>query len=87
MIIKNVVNYIRFGISCQNDYYSEHDTLKIGSLLSTVIAGELFFVGLISMYFTMQKGSEYQINPAINTSLLTIISVILLLASYFGFGS
>ena len=87
MVAKNVVNYIRFGVSCQNDYYSEHDTLKIGSLFSTVVAGELFFGGLICMYFTLQKGTEYGINPAINTSLLSMISVILLLASYFGFGS
>ena len=51
MIIKNIVNYVRFGVGSQNDYYTPHDTLKVGSLLLTVIAGELLFGGLASMFF------------------------------------
>ena len=87
MVAKNLVNYMRFGVACQNDYYTEHDTLKIGSLLATVIAGELFFCGVLSLCYTLVKCIEFSINPAINTSLLNLIAVILLLASYFGFGS
>ena len=51
MIIKNIVNYVRFGVGSQNDYYTPHDTLKVGSLLLTVIAGELLFGGLACLFF------------------------------------
>ena len=51
MVIKNIVKYIRFGVSSQNDYYTSHDTLKVGSLLLTVLAGELLFSGLACLFF------------------------------------
>ena len=86
MIIKNIVKYIRFGVSGQSDYYTSQDTLKVGSLLSTVLAGELLFAGLLSLFFVFQESRHYGICAAVNTSLLSMISLILLLASYFGFG-
>ena len=51
MIIKNIVKYVRFGVSGQNDYYTPQDTLKVGSLLLTVLAGELLFCGLMTLFF------------------------------------
>ena len=51
MVTKNIVKYIRFGVSGQNDYYTPQDTLKVGSLLLTVLAGELLFGGLMTMFF------------------------------------
>ena len=49
--IRNCVKYMRFGVTSSSDYYTSEDTLKVGSLLLTLFAGELLFTGLISFFY------------------------------------
>ena len=82
----NCVRYIRYGVCNSNDYYTQEDTLKVGSLLLTLFGGELLFAGLISFFYIQQMSFQYGIMQSINTSLLSLIALILLMAAYFGFG-
>ena len=49
--IINCVRYARYGVCNSNDYYTQEDSLKVGSLLLTLFGGELLFAGLISFFY------------------------------------
>lgn len=57
--IRNCVRYIRYGVTSASDYYTSEDTLKVGSLLITLFAGELLFSGLISFFYIQQTSYQY----------------------------
>ena len=84
--IINCVRYVRYGVCNTSDYYTREDTLKVGSLLLSLFGGELLFAGLISFFYIQQMSFQYGIMQSINTSLLSLIALILLMAAYFGFG-
>jgi hypothetical protein len=50
-LVKNIASYARFGITTANDYYTSHDTLKMGAMLLSVFAGETLFVALLSTFY------------------------------------
>lgn len=84
--IRNCVGYARFGVTSSSDYYTSEDTLKVGSLLLSLFGGELLFSGLISFFYIQQMSFQYGVVQSINTSLLSLVALILLVASYLGFG-
>ena len=84
--LSNCVRYIRFGVTNQSDFYTEEGTLKVESLLLSVFGGELLFGCLISFFYIQQKSFQFGMMQAINTSLLSLVALLLLMAAYFGFG-
>jgi len=58
MIFKNIVKYSRYGVFNSNDFYSTHDTLKVGSLFVSVLAGELLLIGMMSFFYISQLTNE-----------------------------
>lgn len=87
ILIKNVVTYFKYGITGTNDYYTEHNTLKIGALLLSVFAGEALMIGLLSTFYIHREGLKFGVHPCVNTAMLNLISVCLLLGSQFYFGT
>ena len=86
VLVQNCVKYIRYGVTSSNDYYTQENTLKIGSLLLTLFGGELLFAGLISFFCIQKMSFQYNLVQSINTSLLSLIALLLLMVAYFGFG-
>ena len=87
VFVQNCVKYIRFGVTSANDYYTQENTLKIGSLLLTLFGGELLFAGLISFFCIQKMSFQYNLVQSINTSLLSLIALLILMVAYFGFGA
>mmetsp|Transcript_15918 Transcript_15918/g.21572 ORF Transcript_15918/g.21572 Transcript_15918/m.21572 type:complete len:92 (-) Transcript_15918:971-1246(-) len=52
--IRNCVRHVRYGVTSASDYYTNEDTLKVGSLLLSLFGGELLFAGLISFFYICQ---------------------------------
>lgn len=52
---------MRYGVTSASDYYTSEDTLKVGSLLITLFAGELLFSGLISFFYIQQMSYKFGI--------------------------
>lgn len=59
--MRNCVRYMRYGVTSASDYYTSEDTLKVGSLLITLFAGELLFSGLISFFYIQQMSYKFGI--------------------------
>ena len=53
---KNCFEYNQYGVLRPNDFYTESHTLKVGALLISIFAGELFYIGMMSTFY-VQKWS------------------------------
>ena len=86
ILVRNCIRYMRYGVMSTSDYYTQEQTLKVGSLLLSLFGGEMLFAGLISFFYIQQMSYQYGVVQSINTSLLSLVALVLLMAAYFGFG-
>lgn len=85
--VSSLIRYFRFGVFGHNNFYNEHDMLKIGSVFLTLLSGQLFSLGLMAIFYVMHELKQANLCSAIASSLLSVMAVFILIACYFGFGT
>ena len=86
MIVKNLVHYCRFGVLRQSNFYDDYGNARLGSFFACIIASQLFFIALISLFYSFNKAVSNNLSLSMTSSQLNLFALFFVTVNYCGLG-